>query len=133
MPRFVILRHQPGPNTKRPPHWDLMFEHGNVLRTFACTDEPIAGDSKVGDPDVRTQIEAEQIDDHRLIYLDYEGPISGGRGDVRRWDHGTFDVIEDTPGCWQLELRGMRWIGTVTLREVEPQRWIVTLPASSTD
>ena len=31
------------------------------------------------------------------MYLDYEGEISGGRGSVQRWDHGTFECLTDEP------------------------------------
>ena len=31
--------------------------------------------------------------DHRLVYLDYEGPISDNRGSVTRFDSGSFDWI----------------------------------------
>ena len=38
------------------------------------------------------EMDAEVLPDHRLAYLDYEGPISGDRGSVTRWDRGTYDV-----------------------------------------
>jgi hypothetical protein len=78
MSRYVILMHD------HPfLHWDLMLEDGNVLRTWRLLQVPAAG---------RTA-KAEQLADHRLAYLDYEGPVSGGRGNVARWDHGTYDAI----------------------------------------
>lgn len=77
MPRYVILTHD------HPfLHWDFMLEAGGVLRTWRLLDEPAAG---------RTG-RAEALADHRVAYLDYEGPVSGGRGSVARWDHGTYDV-----------------------------------------
>ena len=38
--------------------------------------------------------EAVRIGAHRLVYLDYEGPVSGGRGTVRRLAAGRFDWLE---------------------------------------
>jgi hypothetical protein len=35
-------------------------------------------------------VQAKQLADHRLAYLDYEGLVSGDRGSVRRLDSGTF-------------------------------------------
>ena len=35
-------------------------------------------------PPVGVEIECRLLADHRLAYLDYEGPISGGRGSVAR-------------------------------------------------
>jgi hypothetical protein len=68
-------------------HWDLMLESGDVLHTWALAAEPAPN----------LPIAAEQLPDHRLIYLDYEGPISGNRGTVTRWDAGRFEVLSETP------------------------------------
>lgn len=79
MPRFVILEHD-HPHL----HWDLMLEVGSALRTWRLPRAPHAGDC----------LAAEPLGDHRLLYLDYEGPVGGGRGVVRRWDGGTYEQIE---------------------------------------
>src|SRR5437879_9523170 len=75
MPRFVVLEHD-HPSL----HWDLMLESGDVLRTWRLTAPPQSG----------RVIAATAVVDHRRIYLDYEGPVSGNRGRVIRWDSGTF-------------------------------------------
>jgi hypothetical protein len=46
-------------------------------------------------------VDAQRIADHRLAYLEYEGPISGGRGTVRRLDGGSY-FAGATPGCYSL-------------------------------
>ena len=75
MARYVILTHD------HPfPHWDLMLEAGGVLRTWRLLSEP--GPGRV--------VWAERLADHRIAYLEYEGPVSGGRGSVARWDYGTY-------------------------------------------
>jgi hypothetical protein len=74
-PRFVVLEHD------HPfLHWDLMLEAGDSLRTWRLAAPP--------GPGVVT--EATPLGDHRRLYLDYEGPVSGDRGRVSRWDRGTF-------------------------------------------
>ncbi|CAN5318460.1 hypothetical protein BH10PLA2_BH10PLA2_04330 [soil metagenome] len=80
MPRFVILEHD-WPHQ----HWDLMLESGATLRTWRLAESPVPG----------TDIRAEPIADHRRAYLDYEGPISGNRGSVTRWDSGEFTWQQD--------------------------------------
>jgi hypothetical protein len=91
--RFVILTHD------HPVlHWDLMLEDGEALTTFRLLEEPVAG----------TVIAAEPIAPHRKAYLDYEGPVSGGRGSVTRWDHGTFRELQQSPGARTLLLTGQR-------------------------
>lgn len=113
MPRFAILCHQPGNNSTRPLHWDLMFECGDALRTFACLVEP----------HMRQPLQLEALDDHRLAYLDYEGPVSGERGAVTRWDEGEFDFVEEHPERWVLDVRGQHWKGRVRLTAETGQRW----------
>src|SRR5436305_9917778 len=100
MPRFVILEH-----SHRGTHWDFMLEAGAVLRTWAL-DRP---------PDSPGPIAARRSFDHRAMYLDYEGPIGGDRGEVRRWDAGTYRMIEDSAGAVEVELRGGRLGGRVRL------------------
>lgn len=78
MPRFVILEHD-WPTR----HWDLLLEDGNVLLAWRLLAEPEPG----------ARVRAERNADHRRLYLDYEGPVSGGRGNVKRWDWGEFEWI----------------------------------------
>jgi hypothetical protein len=68
MRRFVLLEHQ-----WNGVHWDLMLEEGDVLRTWAIDVPVVSG----------VDLPARRLADHRLIYLDYEGPISGLRVYVR--------------------------------------------------
>lgn len=73
--RFVILEHN------HPIlHWDLMLESDGVLKTWRLMEEPAAG----------KHVATEPLADHRVEYLDYEGPVSGDRGEVKRWDAGTY-------------------------------------------
>ncbi|HOM16797.1 MAG TPA: DNA polymerase ligase N-terminal domain-containing protein [Thermoguttaceae bacterium] len=77
--RFVVLEH----DSPRGRHWDLMLELEGRLRTWALAQPP----------DAPRTIPAEALPDHRLVYLEYEGPISGGRGQVRRWDAGAYQPL----------------------------------------
>lgn len=97
MPRFVVLSHD-----WPEPHLDLLLEAGPVLRAWRLHGEPGAA------------VPAEPNADHRTLYLDYEGPVSGGRGTVTRWDAGTFEWVEGGPGV-VVELRGARLTGRYAL------------------
>jgi hypothetical protein len=108
MPRYVILEHN-HPDL----HWDFMLEAGAVLRTWRLSACPAAGQT----------VAAEPAFDHRPIYLDYEGPISGNRGSVMRWDAGTFTWIEDTAEGVTVALSGCRLHGMVRLRRHEAGEW----------
>ena len=37
----------------------------------------------------------EPLGEHRREYLTYEGPVSGGRGEVKRVAGGTYDLAGD--------------------------------------
>jgi hypothetical protein len=114
MLRYAILRHQTPPGGLRPAHWDFLLEGQGSLRTWALGREP----------DSQPAQAAEALPDHRLVYLDYEGPISGGRGHVLAWDRGTFRWIEQLPDRLVVEVDGVRLRGMVTLQRVDlPDDW----------
>ena len=115
MPRFVVLYHQTPSESSRDSHWDLMLEDGPCLRTWAVAVAPEHADG--------TSIDS--LPDHRLAYLDYEGPISQERGHVTRWDRGTHRVVEETGDLLVVDFTGEKLNGRVRLcREVcDTQRW----------
>jgi DNA polymerase Ligase (LigD) len=82
-------------------HWDFLLEAGRSLRAWRLLAEPGPG----------REVPAEPNADHRLLYLDYEGPVSGDRGNVRRWDAGTFEWVADGPDRVEVELKGGKLAG----------------------
>jgi hypothetical protein len=121
MARFVILRH----DSPRSLHWDLMLEHAGALRTWALESRPAAGHL----------IAAEALADHRIAYLDYEGPISGDRGTVAQWDHGEYVAVVWSDDIVNVELNGQKLRGTAELtRDADPartQRWSMRFISAS--
>ncbi|MBI4575529.1 MAG: hypothetical protein HY722_04615 [Planctomycetes bacterium] len=81
MPRFVIQEHD---HPAEGLHWDLMLERGAELATWRLATPPDSGPLAA--------IEARPLAAHRAAYLDYEGPVGGGRGSVRIWDRGDYEV-----------------------------------------
>jgi len=114
MPRFVVLQH----DSPRGLHWDFMLQQDQALATWA-TLQP---------PDADGPLVAERLFDHRMAYLDYEGPVSGGRGSVTRWDQGTYQMQSQSPREWIVLLMGNRLIGEATLRLAphEASAWTFT-------
>ncbi len=100
MPRYVILEHD-HPHL----HWDLMLEIGDVLWTWRLAATPRDGE----------RIAATRIGEHRKLYLDYEGPVSGGRGSVQRWDYGTFRELARAADHLRIELQGQKCRGVAEL------------------
>lgn len=121
MPRFVILRHELPPGHDRGTHFDLMLEVGGVLRTWALPELPEVGKA----------IEAEALPDHRLAYLEYEGPVSGNRGAVSRVEEGEYEKVEETEALLRFRLVGKLIVGMLILRrdEKSPACWTATMSA----
>jgi DNA polymerase Ligase (LigD) len=116
MPRFVILEHD------HPFfHWDFMLEAGDVLRTWRLAHVP-----EHGEP-----IAATYLHEHRRLYLDYEGPLSGNRGSVRRWDAGVFHWLADDRDCVRLELAGIKTHGTAVLKRESGDAWTFVLTSTA--
>jgi DNA polymerase Ligase (LigD) len=139
MPQFVLLYHECPRDYVRPSHWDLMLEAGGSLRTWALLELPrgwqaarsytASSFAACADSSANNLVEAERLGDHRRDYLEYEGPLSGKRGQVTRIDAGSFETIEESGERWQVELFGERLLGQVILKvgEANANRWTLTL------
>lgn len=124
MARFVILRHDVASGSPRGLHWDFMLETGDVLRTWALAAEPADGAS----------CSAGRLPDHRPLYLEYEGEISGGRGTVSRFDRGEYGPIQEDAESLIVRLSGTKLRGTATLRQIgdDSQRWTFSFASDGT-
>jgi len=141
MPRFVVQHHVLGESEE---HWDLMFEAGDVLWTWSLPCPPDAPDSapEAAPPAVeappagrdgadgaadqaRLPAVAWQLADHRLLYLEYEGEIEGGRGRVAIHDRGDFQWVGPAPDAplhtisrLEFRLDGLKAQGTFRLSRI---------------
>ena len=75
--RFAVLHHSLPDGAERGSHWDLLLEQppilGDGLKTFEIQVPP----EDWGETTI-----ARQLPDHRRFYLNYEGQVSGDRGQV---------------------------------------------------
>lgn len=99
----VLLRHELPDGSW---HVDWMFAQDRAaedrLITFRLPrrlDELAAGES----------IQAERLEDHRAAYLEYQGPVSGGRGSVSRLRSGQIVQMRHRTGLLELK-RQPAWI-----------------------
>jgi hypothetical protein len=121
MPRFALLHHDCPPHFGKPSHWDLMLEDEGVLLTWALDAQP-SSDCGSG-----VIVSARQLADHRLAYLDYEGPVSGDRGHVICVDAGAFVWLERTPKRVRLQLAGKTLNGEAVLTHEGGKAWSVSI------
>lgn len=103
MPRFVLLKH-----LWNGIHWDLMLEEGGGLQTWAIDAPVVEG----------RHLPARALPIHRLIYLEYEGEITGDRGRVRRIDEGTYCVRVWSDVLVRIRLQGAQLVGDAELHHV---------------
>jgi hypothetical protein len=125
MPRFVLLRHDLPPEAATLGHWDLMLQQGNALLTWRLETIPWAwrrheAPAVSVDP---PQFAAVRLDDHRLAYLDYEGPVSSGRGEVCRIDGGWYYPLEVNATRFYVQLSGDMIKGYIWLEHDESSEW----------
>ena len=85
-------------------HWDLMVEAG--------PDQPLVTFQLRGPPE-GAGAAGRRTPDHRRAYLDYEGPVSGGRGAVSIWDRGAVVDEQGDPRAprWRARFAGARLRG----------------------
>jgi hypothetical protein len=81
--RYVVLHH----TAVVPEHFDLLihFPEAKALVTLRILTPPETW------PEVPP--DAQRVPDHRLAYLTYEGPVSGGRGHVKRVATGVGEYV----------------------------------------
>ena len=91
MLRYVVLRHE----GIADPHFDLMFETapGSALKSWRSPAWPIV--------ELTPLVE---LGDHRREYLEYEGPISNNRGNVRCTCRGSLSIISTSEAQWRIVL-----------------------------
>ena len=96
-------------------HWDLMWEHGETLKTFRL-DRPLH--EILHGPAVATP-----IFDHDKRFLTYEGPVNQNLGTVRIEDSGTLEVLSAEENGWDLKFNGRVLKGQFYLRQIEGNVW----------
>lgn len=116
-PIFVVQEHHAS-----HLHWDFRLQIGKVLKSWAVPKKPPI---KVGMKRL-----AIQVDDHKLSYAKFEGEIKEGygKGTVKIWDNGTFDLIEKTKDKYLVDLKGKKLKGPyyiVKFPTSGPKNWLL--------
>ena len=91
-------------------HYDLRLEMKGVLRSWAVPKEPST------DPAVKRLAVA--VEDHPLSYANFEGTLpegSYGAGEVKIWDSGKLDIVDEKEGKLVFNLHGRKLNGAFAL------------------
>lgn len=113
--RFVVLHHLMPSGSRRASHWDIMVEGEGHLITWAIEGEPYSSFSQ----------EAIMLPKHRLEYLDYQGPVSNGRGSVKRWDSGFARIVSQENDRWLILFFGEKFIVEGSFQRIDQSRWTI--------
>jgi len=98
-----------------------MLEQGTHLATWRIASQPIGSTT--------SPIECTRISHHRKRYLNFEGPLSGGRGVVTRVDQGWFQLLAADDDEWTLDFAGRHLTGPHRLTRVAGdarEAWLLT-------
>ena len=114
--RFAVLHH----TGVAEAHYDLLIETAPdaLLRAWRCDAWPVTAESIVM-----------ALPDHRRAYLQYEGVISGGRGEVVRVDEGSCSIELDAADELRARLTGRFGGFLLHLKRRPHDRWIALVGA----
>jgi hypothetical protein len=112
MPRRLVILEHDHPFL----HWDLLLEEEYSARTWRLLRKPCLGEP----------IAAEPLPNHRLMYLDYEGVVSGDRGTVKRFLAGTYQPLSDQTDVLACVLLDNSFAKSVRMRALEDGRLFVS-------
>lgn len=102
--RFVLLRHEMPESSQRASHYDLMLERSGDLFTLELLAALEPAVPQAG----------RELAPHRKAYLDFEGAVSGDRGEVRRIDRGSLRISSWAGDAIEVELHGRTIRGRLT-------------------
>jgi hypothetical protein len=91
-----------------------MLEGDGVLMTWELRELPTAWGGAGG-----TIVNATWLPDHRLAYLEYEGPLSCDRGTVQRVASGTFELLSQNNQSIRAKLDSSTVRGTIKLNRTD--------------
>jgi len=106
--QYVIHYHETSQS-----HYDFMIERKGYLETF-----------RVGERDMQRLmggiiVDSVKINDHRLDYLSYEGPVSCDRGCVRLFDSGEYAEKGSSDSSFILLLNGTVFHGLILFLRIK--------------
>ena len=102
--KFVVQEH-----FARRHHFDLRLEMDGVAKSWAIPKEipKRRGERRL----------AIQTEDHSIEYMDFEGviPFGYGKGEVKIWDRGVYELLKRTSGEIKFRLHGEKLKGDYVL------------------
>ena len=117
--RFALLRHDVPHDFGRPSHWDLLLEREEVCWAWALEVLP----RRLLTAEGPETADALRLTDHRKHYLDYEGPVNGHRGSVRRELSGRCEWLEESDSSVRVKLETATGSVELRLQQIDRDCW----------
>jgi len=111
MPRMVIHQH----TREGAAHYDLMLESPQLLWTWRFQSFP----------GTESEQPCERIQDHDRKFLEYEGKLSGDKGEVAIVEAGTFALLHAQEDRVHLTARGHKVAGLCRLERKQENEWVL--------
>lgn len=137
--RFAVLHHTGWAG--RPNHCDLLLQYrpargpdDRALLAFGSLADEWLVVARAGAKAPPAESLWAALPDHRAAYLRWQGPVSGGRGAVRRVESGTLEWLPARPGArqaWRFRLHGRRWRGAFALARRRDGRYVLRRQATA--
>ena len=117
MPIFVVQEHN-----ATHLHWDFRLEMDGVLKSWAVPKEPPVEEG--------VKRLAVAVDDHDLSYATFEGEITEGygKGTVKTWDKGTYEMISRHDEKMVFKLKGKKMKGEYVIlhfKKAGEKNWLL--------
>ncbi len=99
--KFVVQEHHAD---RAGLHYDLRLEKDGVAKSWATRKLPELVEMRT------KKIQMFPTPDHDLEWMDFEGKITDGygKGEVKIWDKGTYDILKWTDKSIVLDFHGQR-------------------------
>ncbi len=138
---YAILHHRTDSALERPSHWDLLIVPDGELE--ASGSEPtslLAFATETAPEEWESGTQFLRLANHRPIYLNYEGPLTGNRGSVQRLSQGevawhsssedelVFSLRPSASNEWApYSLRRIHALNVIDALRADEDRWILSL------
>ena len=116
--KFVVQEHHAD---KAGLHYDLRLEKDGVAKSWATRKLPELVNIR------SKKIQLFPTPDHDLTWMDFEGEITDGygKGKVKMWDKGKYNIIKWTRKSIVIDFSGRKLKGSYSIIHPKPDLWLM--------
>ena len=96
-------------------HYDFLIKKNDILQCWQF--------SSIANIEIGELIFCKKIFDHRLKYLNYQGPISNNRGKVQIIQNGFLEIIIQEDNLVRFRIDSELLNGNFEIRKIQSEAW----------